>query len=106
MHLEALADKFSNLSFALKREVPKVPANLQVFNKTLQWLNEQVEKERELKAKESRAAGVERAAGTAGGEDSEDDCVSSRCEDSESESESSSGNVGEIRLEALMGTTI
>ena len=83
--VDILAKKFETLGLTMTTDhsVPNALINFEFFAKTLLWLNEQVEKERELRANEARALGAE----SVGIED--DDGVSSRWEGSDTASSDS-----------------
>jgi hypothetical protein len=82
--LEILAKDLKGLGIAMTPRIGNGLAHFGFFAKTLAWLNDQVEKEREMRANESPRD--DRAAGDLDGEDSEDGDggVSSRWEGSES----------------------
>lgn len=85
---DILAKRFKTLGISMTPGVHNALTHFDFFPKTLLWLNEQVEKERELKANET----VEKKAPCEGRED--DDAVSSRWEGSDAgnDSESTSDN--------------
>jgi hypothetical protein len=80
--LEILAKDLKALGIAMTPRMGNGLAHFGFFAKTLAWLNEQIEKERELRANESseNESGVDRL----DGEDTEDGGVSSRWEGSDS----------------------
>jgi hypothetical protein len=85
---DILAKKFKTLGISMTPGIHNALTHFDFFPKTLLWLNEQVEKERELKANET----VEKKAPFEGRED--DDAVSSRWESSDagSDGEGTSGS--------------
>lgn len=85
--LETLAGDFKALGIAMTPTRGNGLSHFSYFAKTLTWLNDQVEKERELMANEGRASSAGSGYGTVDGEDDEDDSVSSRWEGSDAGSE-------------------
>lgn len=81
--LEILAKQFKGLVNEMSGGLRNRLSDFAFFDKTLLWLNDQIEKERELRANEQRVLRVSTVVDVAGFVDADDDGVSSRWEGSD-----------------------